>query len=64
MYTVDDIAALKRAIGTGALKVTYADGRATEFRSLREMRDILRMMEQDVASSTGSAASRSFVAGF
>lgn len=57
-YTQADIDALKKAIGLGIVKVTYADGRSHEYRSLAQMKEILRMMEADVA---GAAAQPSRV---
>lgn len=64
MFTVDDIAALKRAIATGAMSVRYADGSEVRYRSLTEMRETLRMMTADVAPAPGSSPSRSSVASF
>lgn len=61
-FSQSDIDKLKAAIGTGALRVRYADGRDVTFRSLAEMRETLRMMQDDVTS--GGTGSRSFVAGF
>lgn len=60
MFTTQDIADLKAAIATGATTVKFADGRETQYRSLREMREILRMMQDEVTSSS-SCSSRSFV---
>lgn len=42
-----DIDALKAAIATGALTVTYPDGRSITYRSLRDMREIVGMMERE-----------------
>ncbi|MFG1319844.1 phage head-tail joining protein [Xanthobacter autotrophicus] len=53
-FSQADIDALKKAIGLGVVKVSYADGRSHEYRSLAQMKEILRMMEADVAS--GAAA--------
>lgn len=63
-FTPTDIAKLKEAIATGARRVRYADGREAEFRSLAEMRETLRMMEDDVSGTSSSSCSRSFLAGF
>ncbi len=60
-YTAGDITALKEAIGSGALRVRYADGREVLYRSLAEMRQILNMMEGEV---NGRNAQRTSVAGF
>lgn len=61
-FTSDDVATIKAAIATGGLRVRYADGREVQYRSLAEMRETLRMMQDDVAG--GGSCSRSFVAGF
>jgi len=61
-FTTNDITALKAAIATGALKVRFADGREVTYRSLSEMREILRLMTAE-ASPTPSR-SRTSVAGF
>lgn len=50
-FTQSDIDALKAAIATGALEVRYADGRYTRFRSLKEMRETLELMERDVRTT-------------
>jgi hypothetical protein len=63
-FTAADIAKLKEAIATGARRVRYADGREAEFRTLAEMRETLRMMEDEVSGSPSSSCSRSFLAGF
>lgn len=63
-FTQTDIDKLKAAIGTGARKVRYSDGREVEYRTLAEMREVLTMMQADVSSSSGSGAVRSFTAGF
>ena len=62
-FTQPDIDALKGANASGAMKVRYADGREITYRTLREMRETLRMMEVDVVPPA-SSSSRSFVAGF
>lgn len=60
-FTATDIADIKAAIATGSLRVRYADGREVMYRSLKEMREILRMMEGEVA---GASIQRTSVAGF
>ncbi|NBJ13212.1 phage head-tail joining protein [Microvirga arsenatis] len=60
-FSQNDIDTLKRAIATGALKVRYADGRETTFRSLKEMRETLEMMETEVR---GEARIRTSFASF
>lgn len=64
MFTPDDIAALKRAVATGASSVRYPDGSEVRYRSLAEVRETLRMMEADVSSASAPAPSRSSVASF
>jgi hypothetical protein len=54
-----DASALEAAIATGVLSVEYADGRKITYRSLREMREILRMMQP-----SAEKPSRSFLASF
>jgi hypothetical protein len=50
-WTSADVAMLERAIATGALRVRYADGRETLFRSLKEMLALLDLMKASIASS-------------
>jgi hypothetical protein len=50
-FTRAQIDALKTSIAQGALTVQFAD-RTTTYRSLREMRDTLVMMEADVSTSS------------
>lgn len=51
-YTQTDVDALKTAIASGAVDVTYSDGSRVTYRSLDEMRSILGEMEAEVAGST------------
>lgn len=60
-FTTADVAALERAMATGANKVRFADGREVTYRSLDEMRRILAMAQADVAGTSGRQHS---VAGF
>ena len=60
-FTATDIADIKAAIATGSLRVRYADGREVLYRSLKEMREILQMMEGEVS---GGSIQRTSVAGF
>ncbi|TVV75554.1 phage head-tail joining protein [Sphingomonas solaris] len=62
-FTTADAEALRTAIATGAMKVRYADGREVTYRSLAEMREILRMIQADVQSDAG-ARCRTSVASF
>lgn len=63
-FTADDIAALKRTLATGALEVRYADGRQVKYRSLDEMRGIIRQAEAETGGSSSANRSRSSVVGF
>ncbi|WP_347269862.1 phage head-tail joining protein [Rhizorhabdus histidinilytica] len=56
----NDIAALKKAMVGGVLKVRFADGREVTYRSLAEMREIIRMAQSD----SGVSTPRTSVAGF
>ena len=49
MYTAEDVATLKRAKASGALKVRFADGRETMFRSLKELDQIIADIEAELA---------------
>ena len=61
-YSASDVAQLEAAIGTGAMRVRYADGREVTYRTLAEMREILRTMKAEVAGA--AAPSRSIMVGF
>ena len=50
-WTEDDIIRLKTAIARGATSYSH-DGRTVVYRSLKEMRDLLAMMEDEVAGNT------------
>lgn len=50
-YSQSDLDALDRAIGTGALKVKFADGREVTYRSLADMRSIRREMSDAIAGA-------------
>ncbi|OYD80948.1 phage head-tail joining protein [Azospirillum brasilense] len=47
-WTQDDVDTLKAAIATGAQDVQYSDGSRTTYRSLKDMRDTLAMMQSEV----------------
>ncbi|WP_156679355.1 phage head-tail joining protein [Sphingomonas profundi] len=63
-FTSNDAEQLRAAIATGALKVRYADGREVTYRSLGEMRDILRMIQADMQGDALSGRCRTSVAAF
>ena len=58
-FTQSDIDALKAAIaaGRGARTITFGDQTIT-FHSVEEMRDLLRLMQQEVSSSAGTPRTR------
>lgn len=62
MFTMEDVAALKRAIATGVMKVRYADGREVTYRSQAELERALVMVERE--AKPVREISRSFVAEF
>lgn len=51
-WTQSDADALKAAIATGARDVTYSDGSRVVYRSLDEMRQVLAMIQGEVAGSS------------
>lgn len=57
-YTPQHIATLKEALASGALKVRFADGRETTFRSLKEMKEIIADAEAEVAAAAGNGPVR------
>jgi hypothetical protein len=63
-FVAQDADTLRRAIASGQKRVRFPDGREVEYRSLSEMREVLRMIETAVENSAGDPPSRSFVAGF
>jgi hypothetical protein len=54
MYTLEQYTTLKAAIAQGALMVQYADKRV-QYRSLSEMLEILKLMEQELGIGSGAA---------
>lgn len=51
-WTETDKDNLKKAIATGATEVTYSDGTSVTYRSLRDMRTTLALIESELSSST------------
>jgi len=47
-WTEADKTALKDAIASGAREVQYSDGTRIVYRSLREMKDVLAMIDAEV----------------
>lgn len=54
-FTSDQVSALKIAIATGALSVRNANGEAVTYRSVAEMRQVLALMEAEVAGAATAA---------
>ncbi|MGV2980669.1 phage head-tail joining protein [Camelimonas sp. ID_303_24] len=50
-WTQSDIDNLKKAIAEGVLEVRFADGRHVRYRSLKDMRETLEMMDDEVNPS-------------
>ncbi len=46
-YTTEQYTALKNAIATGTTSVSYGD-KTVSYRSISEMKEILRMMEEEL----------------
>lgn len=65
-YTLEQYQALKAAIAGGELQVRYAD-RSVTYRSVSEMLQILRLMENELglnADTTGGRRLTSFTKGY
>ena len=56
-YTEAQRDALRAALASGVLRVTY-DGITTEYRSVRELRNALTVVEQALARDAGRATLR------
>ena len=46
-FTIEQYTALKEAIATGATTITYGD-KTVSYRSLAEMKDLVRMIEEEL----------------
>lgn len=53
-FTTTQRDALKAALATGSLRVEYPDGGGVTYRSLSEMRQLLQMMDDDIAAAAGT----------
>lgn len=53
-YTQQQVTDLKAALASGALRVRFADGRETTFRSLKEMKEIIADAESEIAAGNGT----------
>lgn len=62
-YTQEHVDALKEAIALGATEVTH-NGKTVKYRSLTEMRSVLRSMEADLQASSQSRAPRYYAPTF
>ena len=56
-YTEAERDALKTAIATGVLSVTY-NGQRTEYRSLEEMERVLHLMNTELDTAAGTDVTR------
>lgn len=54
-FTQSDVDAMQAAIGSGVRKVTFADGRSTEYQNLDAMLSALNIMRGDVAKAANAA---------
>jgi hypothetical protein len=48
-YTEADLATLQRALVSGSKKVRFSDGREVEYRSLEEIKEIIRMVQEELS---------------
>ena len=60
-FTSEQVAALRAAIATAALSVRNANGEMATYRSLAEMRQVLAMMEADLAGASAAPPTVGFV---
>ncbi|WP_417844832.1 phage head-tail joining protein [Thalassospira sp.] len=58
-FTQADIDRLKSAMASGTLKVEV-DGKSVTYRSIAEMREVLRMMEGDVKGPSARVSQAAF----
>lgn len=58
-FTQADVDAMQVAIGSGVRKVTFADGRSTEYQNLADMLAALKVMRDDVAKASNAATRNS-----
>lgn len=54
-----DADALKAAMATGVVDVTYSDGSRTTYRSLADMRQVLALIEAEIAQAAGARTTKS-----
>jgi hypothetical protein len=52
-YTTDDQTALQRALVSGELRVAFSDGRSVEYRSIREIKEALAVVNTTLNASSG-----------
>lgn len=57
-WTQTDADALKAAIATGAVDVTYSDGSRVTYRSLADMRQTLALIQTDIAQTAGTRTTK------
>jgi hypothetical protein len=61
LYTLQQYETLKAAIAQGALRVEYSD-KKVEYRSLKDMKQILRDMETELGLNANNNGGRKFAA--
>ncbi len=59
--TASDIAAIDRAIASGELSVTFADGRSVTYRSIDELLKAKAEAQKEVAAAAGTTLRRTVV---
>jgi hypothetical protein len=59
IYTIEQYNTLKAAIAEGALKVEYSD-KKVEYRSLKDMKEILRDMENELGLTCNNNGGRKY----
>ncbi len=56
--TATDIAAIDRAIASGELHVSFADGRSVTYRSIDELKKAKAEAQKEIAAAAGTAQLR------
>lgn len=62
-WTQADLDAVQAAIRTGIKKVTFADGRSHEYQTTRELLDLRRDMQADIAAAASQVNPRRVTVG-
>ncbi len=53
--TQTDLDALKTALATGYLNVRFSDGRSVTYRSVRELREAMAIVQADIDETAGTS---------